>query len=398
MIEIMVRSLFTFILTISATLCFGQQYPYQNRDLPVEMRVQDLVKHMTLKEKIYQMANLIYEPIMDGNISRDSIAKVVGPLSYGAMNGSFENTTYEQLGDRQAAIQDYLINNTRLGIPTMMTTVGIHGLTAHGATIFPQMINLGSTWNRELIEELASANALEHSLTGIVQEFGPALDCAVDPRWGRVEECFGQDPFHVTEIGLAYIKGRQGDLRNDAMLQEEKIHSIIKHFAGYSKPLTGINLAPASMSEREFRSIFLYPFKRVIDSLNPLGVMPSYNAVNNIPCHDDPVLLRDILRTEMGFEGYIYADWGAVGMLYRTHKVASDAKEAAIKAVKAGVDLNGPFILEYEFLEEAVKNGELDESYIDECVSNVLRVKFRAGMFDGMRKYDKKRMHKEMHS
>lgn len=392
------KILFVFILILSIGTCFGQEFPYQNADLPVEIRVNDLVERMTLEEKIHQMANLIYEPIMDGNVSTDSIVKIVGSYSYGAMNGSYENTTFEQLGDRHKAIQDYLANHTRLGIPTMMTSVGPHGVTAHGATIFPQMINIGSTWNRDLIEELASANALEHSLVGYVQEFGPSLDCAVDPRWGRVEECFGQDPFHVAEMALAYIKGRQGDLNDGAMLKEDKIHSIIKHMAGYSKPLTGINLAPASMSERELRSIFLYPFKRVIDSLNPMGVMPSYNAVNNIPLHDNPVMLRDILRGEMGFEGYIYADWGAVGMLYQTHKIATDAKDAAIKAVKAGVDLNGPFMLEYKFLEEAVKNGEIDEALIDESVSNVLRVKFRAGLFDGMRKYNKERMQELMHN
>ena len=371
---------------------FGELYPYQDKNLPIEKRVNDLIKRMTLDEKILQMSNYCYK---DG-ITAETVGKI--PTGYGTMNGGFENTTVEQMGLQQSLIQDHLINHSRLGIPTMFTSIGIHGMVAYGATIFPQMVNMGSTWNRSLIEELASANALEHSVVGMTQEFGPSLDCAVDPRWGRVEECFGQDPYHVAEIGMAYIKGRQGGLSNGAMLREDKIHSIIKHFAGYSKPLTGINLAPASMSEREFRTIFLYPFRRVIGALNPLGLMPSYNAVNNIPCHDNPILLRDILRKEMGFEGYVYSDWGGVEMLHSTHQVASNYKEAAMLAVKAGVDLNGPAAGAFENLKEAVLRGEIEESLIDSAVGHILKVKFRSGLFDGMRKYDKAKMEGVMHS
>lgn len=374
------------------SVCNGQPLPYKNKNLPVETRVADLLGRMTLEEKILQMSNTYYPD----DVSADHPEKI--PAGYGTMNGNWENNTFAELAARQQMIQEHQLKNTRLGIPTMFTAIGTHGLFSVGTTIFPQMISLGSTWNRKLVEDVASAIAREHAVVGLTQEFGPSLDCAVDPRWGRTEECFGQDPFHVAEIGIAYVRGRQGDLRNGAMLAEDKIHNIIKHFTGYSKPNGGINLAPASISERELRSVFAYPFRKVIRELNPLSVMPSYNSVNSIPVHADPKLLKDLLRDELGFKGYVYSDWGAVEMLYNQHKVAATMKDAALLAVNSGIDLNGPGMGAFEHLKESVEKGEIELVKIDNAVANVLRVKFLTGLFDGKRQLDVEKMNRTVHS
>jgi beta-glucosidase len=190
----------------------------------------------------------------------------------------------------------------------------------------------------------------------------------------------------------------QGDIRNK-ILQDNKIFTTIKHFTGYSKPVNGINIAPTSISERELRDVHIYPYKRIIDSLDQLAIMPSYHAINQIPCHGSSFLLRDILRNELGFNGYVYSDWGAIEMLHNAHYVSESYKDAAILAVKSGVDLDAPAPDAFQNLESAVESGEVEEKWIDEAVSNILRVKFRTGLFDGRRKkFDETHLKKVVHS
>jgi beta-glucosidase len=378
----------------------GQAPLYKNTALPIEQRISDLLKRMTLDEKIAQMSNFgaTQVPLKNGMLDKAEAEKVCKGMSYGAVNESYRNITVEDMAKRVYALQDYFLNHTRLGIPALMTSTSVHGLIADGTTIYPQMVAIGSTWNRDLIEKMASAIAEESSACGFVQDLGPNVDCAVDPRWGRFEECFGQDPFHVAEMGIAYVRGMQGNLHN-APLQNNKIFTTIKHYTGYSKPSNGINIGPSSMSERELRTVHVYPYTRIIETLDQWSIMPSYNALNNIPCHASSFLLRDILRKELGFKGYTYSDWGAVEMLHNLHKVSETYKDAAIKAVKAGVSLNAPRMGCYENLKDAVEKGELDVKWIDEAVSDVLRIKFKAGLFDGQRnKFDEDKFRKVIHS
>lgn len=398
------KNIFVLIVCIVILACtgFAELEPYKDKTLPINERVKDLLKRMTLEEKIAQMSNFQMNAvsIIEAKKSDINIEKVLKGISYGTMDDGY---TSEEIGDvasRMEAFQDYLLHHSRLGIPAIMTSTAIHGLMAHGwpqhPTIFPHLCAMGSTWNKTLIEKTAAAIALETSATGYAQDLGPNLDLAVDPRWGRVEECFSQDPFLVAEMGIAYITGMQGDIRNGS-LGKDKVFTTIKHFAGYSKPLNGINIAPSSMGEREIRT-FLYPYKRVIDSFGQWSVMPSYHALNNIPCHSSSFLLRDILRKEMGFDGYVYSDWGAVEMLHEPQRVAESNQEAAMKAVKAGVNLEAPGPATFKFLKESVEKGELEEAYIDSAVADILRIKFRAGLFDGKRPFSKQHLDEVLHS
>ena len=398
--SISIRLVITLLVVfITVLFSYGQKLPYQDAGLPVEKRISDLLSRMTLDEKIAQMTNLGVEsiPIINGIPDPAEIEKLCKGISYATVNDSYRDIRVGDMAKRINALQQYFVTKTRLGIPALMTSTSVHGLIAEGTTVYPQMIAIGSTWNRELVEEMTSAIAVESSACGFVQDLGPNVDCAVDPRWGRFEECFGQDPFHVAEMGIAYVKGMQGNL-HAAPLQDSKIFTTIKHYTGYSKPVNGINIAPSSMSERELRSVHIYPYKRIIDALDQWSVMPSYNALNNIPCHGSPWLLRTLLRDELGFEGYTYSDWGAVEMLHNLHRVSETYKDAAIRAVKAGVNVNAPRAGAFANLKEAVVNGELEEKWIDQAVTDVLRVKFRAGLFDGhLKKFDEKHFKEIMH-
>jgi beta-glucosidase len=384
------RTFFLLSVVVFSSICsFGQLLSYKNKFLPVETRVNDLLNRMTLDEKLVQMANFETNriSIAKNTSNEDSIEKALNGVSYGTISEMYRGDYVDTTAFRLNELTIYMSKKTRLGIPSLIAADAIHGLYGKGATIFPQIVVMGSTWNRGLIKDMASALAKELSVVGGTHFLGPGIDCAVDPRWGRVEESFSQDPFLVAEMGLAYIGGLQGNIRN-GKLQPDKVFSTIKHLTAYSKPVNGINLGPASLGERELRDVHLYPYKRIIDSLGVWSVMPSYNAVNNIPCHASTFLLRDILRKEMGFDGYVYADWGAVEMLHEPQKVAQTYKDAAILAVKAGVNVNAPGVSSFAYLKEAVLSGELDESYINSAVSDVLRIKFRAGLFDGERDID----------
>lgn len=366
---------------------------YKDKRNSTEERVQDLLSKMTLEEKIAQMSNFgghIF-PIVNNEITSDTLENAFRGLSYGAVNESLSNVSAEDMAIRLYYIQDYFLNKTRLGIPCFPTSVAKHGLIADGATIFPQLISMGSTWNKQLMVEVGEAIAKEVSVLGYIQDIGPNVDCAVDARWGRFEECFGQDPYHVSEMAVSYIYGMQGDIRNGS-IERGKVFSTIKHFAGYSKPINGINIGPTSIGEREFRDIFLYPFKEVIDRVGQWSVMPSYHAVNNQPCHGSANLLQNRLREEMGFKGYVYSDWGGVEMLHYLHNVAPSYVHAAARAIKAGVDMNAPATGAFVNIPEALSKKLIKMSDIDSAVANVLRVKFMAGLFD--RKLEKPKLNK----
>ena len=246
---------------------------YKDAKADVEDRVEDLLRRMTLEEKVAQMnmdAMGVYEQL---------------PLGVGVVESPFIGV--EEIARQSVEVKRYARENTRLGIPPIQIGECLHGQLAMGATIFPQAIAQGSTWNPELIERMASVIALEASASGVDQALSPLFDLARDPRYGRTEECYGEAPYLVARMGLAFVEGMQGkaeDTRTRGIAQG-KLICTAKHFAGYSVPQGGINLGPASLGEREMRTLHLYPFEVVVKDGKVYAVMPSYNEVDGIPAH-----------------------------------------------------------------------------------------------------------------
>ncbi len=383
--------LLILIVSIPAGL-YAQKLPYQNPALTTEERVNDLLGRMTLEEKVNQMLKLSLADLKqdeNGEITGESLGKLFHRESIGCLDPPRWNdrkgrpVTVEDIAKFSEAADRYLREHTRLGIPAIQVELGgLHGFLALHATNFPQAIGQGSTWNPDLIHKMAGVIAREASLAGCDQAFSPLFDIARDPRYGRVEECFGEDPFLVAEMGKAFVTGMQGD--PDVTRDHIPGHHLIataKHYVGYSVPVAGINIGPVQVGSRDFRNLFLYPFEKAVKEANVYSVMPSYNAVNDIPLHADEYLLRDVLRGEYGFRGYVFADYGAVSMLQFKQKVTADKTETALTALRAGVDQEGAPYAYPELVELAKKDKEV-ERLVDEAVKNILTVKFKAELFD----------------
>lgn len=372
------------LITLSFNSLQEQILPYKDAGLKVEDRVTDLIGRMTIEEKVSQMVKLVLSNLKQdgkGNITEESLENLFHGQSIGCLDPPITDVAgiarYSEAADR------YLRKNTRLGIPAIQVDLGgIHGQLAYGATNFPQSIGQGSTWNPELIGKMAQVIGYEASLTGCDQLFAPLFDIARDPRYGRVEECFGEDPYLAAEMGKAFVIGLQGDpeITKDSIPSGHLI-ATAKHYVAYCTPSAGINIAPVEVGPRDLRDLHLYPFEKAIREANVYSVMPAYNEVNGIPVHANEYLLRDILRKEYGFKGYVFADYGAVGMLLREHKLTDNKAEAATLALRAGVDQEGS-VYAYSELIHLAKNDSEIAALVDESVRNILTVKFRAGLFD----------------
>jgi beta-glucosidase len=282
------------------------------------------------------------------------------------------------------AIQKFFIGNSRLGIPVIFHEECLHGHAAPGATSFPQPIGLGATFNPELIERLFTMTAKEARMRGAHQALTPVVDVAREPRWGRVEETYGEDPFLVSRMGMAAVRGFQGDA---TFRNKDRVIATLKHFAAHGQPESGTNCAPANISERVLRETFLFPFKEAIQKAGALSIMASYNEIDGIPSHASQWLLRDVLRKEWGFQGFVVSDYYAITELHyradvRGHAVARDKKEACRQAVEAGVNIELPEPDCYRHLVELVRKGVLQEKQLDELVAPMLYWKFRMGLFE----------------
>ncbi len=356
--------------------------PYRDAARPVEERVHDLLSRMTLEEKVAQLHEQPKNElkIEAGRVTEASLEQVFGGLSYGTISGPF-GAPAETIALINRDAQSYARSSTRLGIPFLTVNETLHGGLSIGTTIYPQTIAQGATWNPNLVREMAAAIAAEVRAYGVVQALAPMLDLARDPRWGRVEECFGECPYLVSRFTVAYIQGMQGAEFGDR-LGFDKLLCMSKVMAGYCVPRSGLNIASASLGERELRSIFLVPHEAAVKEAHVAAVMPSYNAIDGMPAHANRWLLTDLLRGEWGFDGYIYSDWGGVEFNSTLHGVAANLEDAARIALLAGVDLEAPGPECYRYLPELVKSGQIDVKVIDQAVSRVLRAKFRAGLFD----------------
>jgi len=352
---------------------------YRDSSLSPKVRARDLLSKMTLDEKIAQLGSLwSYELLTeDGKLSIDK-ANSLMKHGIGQITRSGGATNYEpsEVAKLVNEIQKFLVEKTRLGIPAIMHEECLAGYMGLGAAIFPQPIGMASTWDPELIQEVTSAIREDLRKLGITQGLAPVLDVARDPRWGRTEETFGESPYLVARMGVAYVRGLQGE---DV---KKKIAATPKHFAGYSASEGGKNWAPTNIPPRELREVFLYPFEAAVKEANALSVMNSYSEIDGIPCASSRELLTDILRKQWGFEGIVVSDYFAVDMIRGYHKIARDKAEAAKYALEAGIDVELPKTDCYLHLKDLVEKGIISEQLIDEAVLRVLSMKFMLGLFE----------------
>ena len=310
--------------------------------------------------------------------STDSAKKYV-PDGLGQIGRPSEGRSPEENARLTNAIQKYFIEETRLGIPVIFHEECLHGHAANNKTSFSQPIGLASTWNKELIEQLYTMTAKEARVVGTHLALTPVVDVAREPRWGRVEETFGEDPYLVGQMGLAAVRGFQG---RDTLVQGNHVMATLKHFAAHGQPESGTNTGPVQVSERTLRETFLYPFQICVQQGHVKNIMASYNEIDGVPSHISEWLLDDVLRKEWGFEGVVVSDYYAIEELHGRHKVASDVDEAGIMSLKSGVDVELPEPVSFVNLVEAVKSDKLKEKYIDRAVRRVLKQKFEMGLFE----------------
>lgn len=375
------------VLFVSAifSACNNERPIYKDPSKPVDARVKDLLGRMTLEEKTAQMQDLVFEQFSKkGVVDTAKMDVVLKGMSYGSIFGA--KLPAPALARSISALEKYMIRQNRLGIPIINEAEALHGLIQDGTTIFPQSIALGSTFNPELVGKVADVIAAETKATGVNQVLAPDLDLARELRWGRVEETYGEDPYLVSRMGVAYVKSFNA-------------HNVIttpKHFVAHGSPSGGLNLASVAGSERELRSLYLKPFAAVIREANPYSVMNAYHSYEAIPIAASKKILTKILRDELGFKGYISSDWGSVDMLRYFHQTAADKAEAAKQAVLAGVDVEVDGDC-YAKLDSLVKAGALAESEVDKCVSRILTAKFAMGLFDERATPDFENLEKVIH-
>ncbi len=367
--------------------------PYKDARLPSARRVKDLISRMTLEEKAAQMMCVWQskaETMLNGEGNFD-FAKAKKSFRNGRGLGQVGRPS-DAGGGKDArsmavltnAIQKFFLENSRLGIPVMFHEECLHGHAAPGGTSFPQPIALGATFNPGLVESLFTMTALEARLRGAHHALTPVVDVAREPRWGRVEETYGEDPYLVSRLGIAAVRGFQGEKN---FRDKQHVLATLKHFVGHGQPESGMNCAPSNVSMRVLQETFLYTFKEALREAGAVTLMASYNEIDGVPSHANKWLLQDLLRKEWGFKGFVVSDYYAIWELgYRPdthgHNVARDKKESCALAVEAGVNIELPDPDCYLHLVELVKKGVLKESQLDDLVAPMLFWKFEMGLFD----------------
>lgn len=342
------------------------------------LEVENLIARMTLEEKVAQLCAVhAHRLVEDGRFSlqkaREILKNGIGQITRLAGDPHIHPKEAAELGN---AIQSFLKKKTRLGIPALVHDECLSGLLGKGTTVFPQAIGLGSTFSPDLVEKMTTVIRRQMRSLGIHQGLAPVLDIPRDPRWGRTEETFGEDPYLTSRMGSAYIRGLQGeDLRKGVI-------ATAKHFTAYGISEGGRNLGPARVGERELREVFLFPFEVAVREARVGSVMNAYHEIDGIPCAISSFLLTKVLREEWGFTGIVVSDYEALPMLVNFHRVAKTPQEAAILALSAGIDVELPDINCYgEPLLHALKEGLLSESVLDEAVRRVLTMKYFLGLF-----------------
>jgi beta-glucosidase len=384
-------ALVAVVLAAASPLRSQDRPVYRSASRPVDERVTDLLGRMTLDEKVAQLLAIwnqksrIQDP--DGTFNPTNAKALLGngmgqvsrPSEIGTTATGPRLRTPRQQAEFTNAIQKWVIENTRLGIPVMFHEEALHGLAALQGTHFPVPMGLASSWDPALLERVMSVAAREARSRGTTEVLSPVVDLGRDPRWGRIEETYGEDPYLVTRLGVAAVRGYQG---RTLPLAPDKVYATLKHFAGHGSHEGGINTAPANVPERLLRAELFRPFEQIITEAKPMAVMPSYNEVDGVPSHANRWLLQDVLRGEWGFTGLVVSDYYGIEQLASRHHVAAGRTDAALQAIQAGVDVELPDPAGYPDIPALIKGGRLQATAIDPLVARVLRAKILAGLFE----------------
>lgn len=369
----------------------GRMDPFEDPSRSLDERVEDLLGQMTLEEKSCQLATLYgYGRVLRDSLPtegwknevwKDGIANIDEMLNgVGKCLRTTPHLVSDYTGHVEAknTVQRWFVEQTRLGIPVEFTNEGIHGLNHSRATPLPAPIAIGSTWNRALVHRAGEIAGHEARVLGYRNVYAPILDVARDPRWGRVVECYGEDPFLIAELGVEMVRG----------IQSQGVASTLKHYAAYSVPKGGRDgncRTDPHIAPRELHQMYLYPFRRVIRESRPMGVMSSYNDWDGVPVTSSRYFLTDLLRHEYGFDGYVVSDSEAVEYVHTKHAVAETYEEAVRQVLEAGLNVRTNFSPPARFVlpvRKLVEEGRLSMEVVDQRVREVLRVKFREGLFD----------------
>lgn len=379
------------LLLALATGCADSGSPvYTDPAQPVERRVADLMKRMTLEEKVAQMCQWVgleHMRAAEKDLTEEELRTNTARGFYpGITVQDVERMTREGkigsflhvLTTREANYLQELARQSRLRIPLIIGIDAIHGnAQVSGTTVYPTSIGQASAFDPALVEEICRQTASEMRATGSQWTFNPNVEVARDPRWGRVGETFGEDPYLVSVLGAASVRGYQGDGFGCA----DNVLACMKHFVGGSQPVNGTNGAPTDLSERTIREVFFPPFKAALDA-GAFSLMTAHNELNGIPCHSNEWLMRDVLRGEWGFRGFVVSDWMDVEHIHDLHRTAVDNRDAFLQSVNAGMDMHmhGPQF--YEEVTALVREGRIPRKRIDEACAKILEAKFRLGLFE----------------
>jgi beta-glucosidase len=352
--------------------------PYLDASLPVADRVGDLLARMTLEEKLAQIGSVwVFEILarehVDPDKARARLGAGIGQITRVAGATSLAMPAAAALANE---IQRFLVEETRLGIPAIVHEECLHGLVARDAVCFPQSIGLAAAWDPGLLEALASSFARQLRAMGAHQGLAPIFDVARDPRWGRIEETYGEDPYLIAALGVAYVRG----------LQEGAGAPVLatgKHMVGHGLPEGGMNRAPAHIGPRELRDVYLWPFEAAVREAGMRSMMHAYEDVDGVPCVASRELFTTTLRDEWGFDGIVVSDYAGIDELVESHSVVGDLGAAAALALEAGIDVELPSTAAYGApLAQALADGSVDAALVDRAVARVLGVKFELGLFE----------------
>ncbi len=364
---------------------------YKDATAPIDARVNDLLARMTLEEKVAQIGTIWQnkDTVLGADGAFDA-AKAGAQLPYGigqiARPSDFQGTKIEGRGrnTRDATrlindIQHWAVEKTRLGIPVFFHEEGLHGAVVVDGTSFPQAIALASSWDPDLVMRVNAVTGRELAARGISEVLSPVVDVARDPRWGRIEETFGEDPYLVGEMGVAAVRGLQGDT---LPLAPDKVFATLKHMTGHGQPESGTNVGPALISERTLREDFFPPFEQAVARTNVRAVMASYNEIDGVPSHANKWLLGTVLRGEWAYKGAVVSDYFAIEQMAEIHHIEPDIASAAVRALRAGVDVDLPNGVSFRTLVDSVRAGRVTGKEIDLAARRFLTLKFQAGLFE----------------
>lgn len=366
---------------------------YKDASQSVEARIEDLLARMTLEEKIAQITTIWtgktevfdeagnFDPAKAAALYPAGIGHFARPNDLAGATSPLEQPFRDerQTVELVNAVQQWAVEETRLGIPVLFHEEGLHGYAARGATSFPQSIALASAWDTDLMREIFSVVAREIRARGPHLVLSPVVDVARDPRWGRIEETYGEDPYLVGELGVAVVEGFQG---TTLPLAEDKVFATLKHMTGHGQPESGTNVGPSNLSERILREVFFPPFEEIVERTNIRSLMASYNEIDGIPSHGNGWLLNDVLRGEWGFKGGVVSDYWGIDDMQRLHFVEPTLESAAVRALKSGVDFDLPDGNTFKLLPEALAKGDVTMEDINTAVRRMLEIKFLSGMFE----------------